>query len=108
MNGRIRANAGCTSVYLISINPACNILKRPSKKKHPCFTLWIIRTKNENSLERGKAPRMKIFKNILHPVVLGRESEDVVPFIQIMAKQFDSQIHLLSVLWKSDQVVPKA
>jgi hypothetical protein len=51
---------------------------------------------------------MKIFKNILHPVVLGRESEDVVPFIQIMAKQFDSQIHLLSVLWKSDQVVPKA
>lgn len=41
---------------------------------------------------------MKIFKNILHPVGLGRESEDVVPFIQIMAKQFDSQIHLLSVV----------
>jgi nucleotide-binding universal stress UspA family protein len=41
---------------------------------------------------------MKAFKKILHPVVFSRSSDAIVPFVQIMAKQFKSQIHLLFVV----------
>ncbi|MGD9086453.1 MAG: universal stress protein [Desulfobacterales bacterium] len=41
---------------------------------------------------------MDVFKKILYPVVFARESGDIVPFIHVMAKQFNSQIHLLFVV----------
>ena len=41
---------------------------------------------------------MKPFKNILFPVIFSKSSEDIVPFIHIMAKQFKSHIHLLLVV----------
>ena len=42
--------------------------------------------------------KMKPFKNILFPVVFSKASEDIVPYIHIMAKQFKSHIHLLLVV----------
>lgn len=41
---------------------------------------------------------MKAFKKILYPVVFSKSSDVIVPFVNIMAKQFKSQIHLLFVV----------
>ena len=41
---------------------------------------------------------MKAFKKILYPVIFSKSSEAIVPFVHIVAKQFKSQIHLLSVV----------
>ncbi len=41
---------------------------------------------------------MKAFKKILYPVVFSKSSEDIVSFVNMVAKQFKSQIHLLFVV----------
>jgi nucleotide-binding universal stress UspA family protein len=37
------------------------------------------------------------FKKILFPVVFSKASEKIVPYVRMMAKEFESQIHLLYV-----------
>jgi nucleotide-binding universal stress UspA family protein len=41
---------------------------------------------------------MKVFKKILYPVIFSKSSDTIVPFVHIIAKQFNSQIHLLFVV----------
>jgi nucleotide-binding universal stress UspA family protein len=41
---------------------------------------------------------MKAFKKILYPVTFSKSSDAIVPFVNIVAKQFKSQIHLLFVV----------
>jgi len=40
---------------------------------------------------------MKIFKQILFPVDLSETSPKLVPYVKLMAKQFDAKVHLLFV-----------
>jgi nucleotide-binding universal stress UspA family protein len=80
------------------ISPVYNTLEKSSKKKQLYFILSIILVDSGNYSESGKVSRMDVFKKILYPVVFARESGDIVPFIHVMAKQFNSQIHLLFVV----------
>ena len=42
--------------------------------------------------------KMKAFKKILYPVIFSKSSDAIVPFVHTVAKQFNSQIHLLFVV----------
>ena len=48
---------------------------------------------------------MEDFKNILYPVAIAEISKKVAPYVAIMAKKFDAQVHVLHVLRRFDWFV---
>ena len=48
---------------------------------------------------------MEGFKKILYPIALTNISPSIAPYVVIMARQFDAELHLLHVLRRFDWVV---